>query len=34
MSRSLTIDEAATELRKTSRWLKEWLAKHPVDART
>jgi hypothetical protein len=32
MSRALTLDEAASELRKTPRWLKEWLAKHPVDA--
>jgi hypothetical protein len=32
MTRGLTIDEAAAELRKTSRWLKEWLGKHPVDA--
>ena len=32
MTRGLTIDEAAAELRKTPRWLKEWLGKHPVDA--
>lgn len=32
MTRGLTIAEAASELRKTSRWLKEWLGKHPVDA--
>lgn len=32
MSRALTLDEAAAELRKTPRWLKEWLGKHPVDA--
>lgn len=31
MSRALTLDEAAAELRKTMRWLKEWLAKNPVD---
>jgi hypothetical protein len=28
---SLTIEEAAAELRKTPRWLKEWLAQNPVD---
>lgn len=32
MTRALTLDEASAELRKTPRWLKEWLAKHPVDA--
>ena len=26
-----TIDEAASELRKTPRWLSEWLRAHPVD---
>ena len=31
MTRVLTIAEAAAELRKTPRWLKEWLGKHPVD---
>lgn len=31
MSRSLTLDEAADVLRKTPRWLKDWLAKNPVD---
>jgi hypothetical protein len=31
MSRALTLNEAAAELRKTERWLKEWLAKNPVD---
>jgi hypothetical protein len=28
----LTLDEAAAELRKTPRWLNEWLRTHPVDA--
>lgn len=32
MTRGLTLPEAAAELRKTPRWLKEWLGKHPVDA--
>lgn len=32
MTRGLTLAEAAAELRKTPRWLKEWLGKHPVDA--
>lgn len=31
MSRALTLDEAAETLRKTSRWLMEWLRKHPKD---
>lgn len=31
MTRALTLDETATELRKTPRWLKDWLAKNPVD---
>jgi hypothetical protein len=31
MEMMLTIDEAAVELRKTSRWLKDWLTKNPVD---
>jgi hypothetical protein len=25
MPRALTVDEAAAELRKTPRWLREWL---------
>jgi hypothetical protein len=32
MSPRLTIDEAAAELRKTRRWLLEWLRAHPRDA--
>src|ERR1019366_8161898 len=28
----LTLPEAATELRKSRRWLQEWLAKHPADS--
>ena len=32
MSRALTIDEAADELRVSRRWLEIWLAGHPVDA--
>jgi hypothetical protein len=32
MSRgALTLDEAAAELRKSARWLLEWLRKHPTD---
>lgn len=31
MTRALTLDEAAADLRKTPRWLKEWLAENPVD---
>ncbi len=31
MTRALTLPEAAAELRKTPRWLKDWLAKNPVD---
>ena len=31
MTKALTIDEAATDLRKTARWLKQWLAENPVD---
>lgn len=31
MSKAYTIDEAAAELRKTVRWLKDWLTKNPVD---
>jgi hypothetical protein len=27
----LTLEEAAPELRKTPRWLNEWLLAHPVD---
>lgn len=26
-----TLDEAAAELRKSARWLQEWLRKHPRD---
>jgi hypothetical protein len=32
MSRTLTMPEAAKELRKSRRWLQDWLAKNPVDA--
>jgi hypothetical protein len=28
----MTVDEAATELRKSRRWLLEWLRSHPMDA--
>lgn len=31
MSRALTLNEAAAELRKTPRWLMEWLRKRPAD---
>jgi hypothetical protein len=31
MTRALFLDEAAAELRKTPRWLREWLRAHPVD---
>ena len=31
MSGALTMVEAAAELRKTTRWFKEWLAENPVD---
>lgn len=31
MTRALTLDEAAESLRKTTRWLKSWLAENPVD---
>jgi len=31
MTKALTIDEAAADLRKTTRWLKQWLAENPVD---
>ena len=31
MSKVFTLDETADELRKTPRWLKDWLAKNPVD---
>jgi hypothetical protein len=31
MSRPLTLPEAAAELRKTPRWLREWLRAHPRD---
>src|ERR1700686_4613791 len=30
--RALTLSEAATELRKSRRWLQAWLALHPADA--
>src|SRR5712692_7611400 len=30
--RALTLSEAATELRKSRRWLQTWLALHPADA--
>jgi hypothetical protein len=32
MTRALTIDEAADELRKSKRWLLEWLRLHPMDS--
>jgi hypothetical protein len=31
MTRALTLNEAAETLRKTPRWLREWLRKHPAD---
>lgn len=31
MTARLTLDEAAAELRKTPRWLREWLRAHPTD---
>jgi hypothetical protein len=31
MTRALTLNEAAETLRKTPRWLMEWLRKHPTD---
>src|SRR5690349_14096203 len=31
MTKAFTIDEVAADLRKTPRWLKEWLAENPVD---
>lgn len=31
MSKAFTLDETAEELRKTARWLKEWLGKNPID---
>jgi hypothetical protein len=31
MSRALTLEEAAAELRTTKRWLMEWLRGHPRD---
>ena len=33
MTRRLTVEEAAAELRKSRRWLLTWLRAHPVDAR-
>ena|SRR5258708_22702963 len=32
MTRALTLDEAADQLRVSRRWLEYWLADHPVDA--
>ena len=32
MTRAMTMDEAAKALRKSRRWLHDWLAKNPVDA--
>jgi len=32
MMRALTLSETAAELRKSPRWLQDWLAKNPVDA--
>ena len=31
MSRALTLPEAADQLRKSKRWLLEWLRQHPLD---
>jgi hypothetical protein len=31
MSRALTLLEAADQLRKSKRWLLEWLRAHPAD---
>lgn len=33
MTDRLTIDEAASELHKTRRWLVDWLRDHPADSR-
>src|SRR6266576_963414 len=32
MPNALTLPEAAKELRKSKRWLQDWLANNPVDA--
>src|SRR5258708_28901987 len=32
MTKALTLNEAATELRKSRRWLQDCLARHPLDA--
>jgi hypothetical protein len=32
MTRALTLSEAAQDLRKSKRWLQDWLAKNPLDA--
>lgn len=32
MSHPLTLAEAASRLRKSKRWLQDWLAQNPVDA--
>lgn len=29
--KAFTTDEVAAELRKTTRWLKQWLSENPVD---
>src|SRR6516225_2458543 len=31
MSRPYNLEEAAAKLRKTPRWLREWLCSHPAD---
>jgi hypothetical protein len=33
MTRRLTVEEAAAELRESRRWLPTWLRTHPVDAK-
>ena len=32
MTRAITIDEAAAQLRTSKRWLLEWLRAHPMDS--
>jgi hypothetical protein len=31
-TRIFNLDEAAKELRKSRRWLQDWLRDHPIDA--
>jgi hypothetical protein len=32
MTKALTLEETAAELRMSRRWFEQWLARHPVDA--